>query len=476
MSLMGPPEPIPQEALHGPIGERNTSGYENSEYQQQLQTALRNSLNEQSGRTDPDHDVQPAPGAASTGIRDVRDNYELATRRPDPATMGRIPVTPEDIARAHHRAPGAIPTTPGRGPDSYQRVRRVFEDDGTQTEGTGQVDWRSFDTSKALRNLASTSARVRLLTLRRLHVRWHHPSIKQMTDVLTTAGAPQTALQEVPLISHSCQICRNWTRPGRRGQASTNVATNFNQEIQIDLMIYHSILENGTSHNILHIIDVATRYAQAVVLASKAERDLCEAISIHWIMIFGSPTLLTVDGEKGLHSLFTADWAEINGVNMRYKAPHQHAWIIERHNQTLRESLHCMESQCEAEGRHPAFPMMVSLAVHMKNVLTTHSGYSPQQAVLGRSSSILPQVSSEVSQDAASTQRLREIAVSSIVEATSRERVNRANRYPSTPTLTDSSYVNGDQVDIWFDPTNKDQPGWRGPARVVQCLPTDGIV
>eukprot|EP00971_Amphidinium_carterae_P232785 4619851-Amphidinium_carterae.4 len=136
-------------------------------------------------------------------------------------------------------------------------------------------------------------------------------------------------------------------------------------------------------------------------------------------MVFGSPTLLTVDGEKGLHSLFTADWAEINGVNMRYKAPHQHAWIVERHNQTLREALHRMETQCEAEGRHPSLPIMVSLATHMKNVLTTYSGHSPQQAVLGRTSSILPQTSSIVAEDAASTQRLREIAISSIVEATS---------------------------------------------------------
>eukprot|EP00971_Amphidinium_carterae_P080427 1591555-Amphidinium_carterae.1 len=131
-----------------------------------------------------------------------------------------------------------------------------------------------------------------------------------MTDVLTAAGAPQAALQEIPLIANSCQICRRWTRPGRRGQASSNTATDFNQEIQIDLLTYHSINDPHVSHYILHMIDVATRYAQAVVVASKAEKDLCESISVHWIMVFGSPTLMTVDGEKGMHSLFTADWAE----------------------------------------------------------------------------------------------------------------------------------------------------------------------
>eukprot|EP00971_Amphidinium_carterae_P046572 917433-Amphidinium_carterae.4 len=85
----------------------------------------------------------------------------------------------------------------------------------------------------------------------------------------------------------------------------------------------------------------------------------------------------------------------------------------------------------------------------------TFDGYSPHQAVLGRSSSILQKLSSEVtvSEDAISIQRLREIAVSSIAEATARERINRANRHPSAPTITDESYKHGDL-----------------------CLPTEGVV
>eukprot|EP00971_Amphidinium_carterae_P341508 6480320-Amphidinium_carterae.1 len=125
---------------------------------------------------------------------------------------------------------------------------------------------------------------------------------------------------------------------------------------------------------------------------------------------------------------------------MRYRAPHQHAWIVERHNAVLRTALHRMESQCQDEGRRPHLSSIVSLAVHMKNILTTYDGYSPHQAVLGRSSSILPKISSEVTETASSMQRLREIAVSSIAEATAKERVNRANRHPSTPTITDESY------------------------------------
>eukprot|EP00971_Amphidinium_carterae_P149201 2958405-Amphidinium_carterae.3 len=178
-------------------------------------------------------------------------------------------------------------------------------------------------------------------------------------------------------------------------------------------------------------------------------------------MIFGSPEVITMDGERGLHSLYVADWAEANNVQMRFRAPHQHAWIVERHNAVLRTSLHRMESQCQDEGRRPHLSTIVSLAVHMKS--------SPR-------SMATPRIRQFLADPAASNERLREIAVSCITEATAKERISRANRHPSTPTITDESYKHGDLVDIWLEPTDKDQSGWRGPAKVMQCLPAEGAV
>eukprot|EP00971_Amphidinium_carterae_P061059 1208299-Amphidinium_carterae.1 len=97
-------------------------------------------------------------------------------------------------------------------------------------------------------------------------------------------------------------------------------------------MIYHSILDDGAARNILHIIDTCTRYGQSVEIEGKDEQTLCNALSTHWLMIFGSPEVITMDGERSLHSLYAADWAEANNVQMRCRAPHQHAWIVERHN------------------------------------------------------------------------------------------------------------------------------------------------
>eukprot|EP00971_Amphidinium_carterae_P149200 2958405-Amphidinium_carterae.2 len=209
-----------------------------------------------SSRTE--HQAEHRPGFG----RDLRGNYELeqtSTSTPggeQTTTVQWIPATPGPGVRSV--AMGEIPSTPGRGPDTYQRIQRTFMEDATQTEGTGQVDWRIYDTNKALRNLAPTSSRVRLLTLRRLHVRWHHPNDQQMARILTAAGAPTVAIGEVPIITQSCTVCRSWTRPGRRGQASFSTSTSFNQELQVDIMIYHSVLDDGAARNILHIIDTCT--------------------------------------------------------------------------------------------------------------------------------------------------------------------------------------------------------------------------
>eukprot|EP00971_Amphidinium_carterae_P240241 4769758-Amphidinium_carterae.1 len=79
-----------------------------------------------------------------------------------------------------------------------------------------------------------------------------------MVQILSAAGVPTNALEEIPIITHSCNVCRNWQRPGRRGQASGNTPTNFNEEIQVDLMSYHSVLDDGGANNVLHMIDVST--------------------------------------------------------------------------------------------------------------------------------------------------------------------------------------------------------------------------
>ena len=60
-------------------------------------------------------------------------------------------------------------------------------------------------------------------------------------------------------------------------------------------------------------------------------------------------TTLTLDEETGMRGQVALDWAATNGVNLRFKAPRQKAWIVERHNEIVRRAVHTTEDQLVKE-------------------------------------------------------------------------------------------------------------------------------
>ena len=104
---------------------------------------------------------------------------------------------------------------------------------------------------------------------------------------------------------------------------------------------------------------------------------------------------------------------------------------------------------------------------------------APNQAVLGRQPSILPPLEAVCTGECADTRsnaRVRKVAAANILEATAQQRLERANRHKSRPSLERFQYKPQDLVDIWFEPTNKDSRGWRGPATVLSVQPDEGNI
>eukprot|EP00971_Amphidinium_carterae_P270068 5357865-Amphidinium_carterae.1 len=117
----------------------------------------------------------------------------------------------------------------------------------------------------------------------------------------------------------------------------------------------------------MHIIDMTTRFAAARIAPSKSEEDLCQTISEAWITHHGPPRAIIFDEETGLHGKVTADFAERHGADLVFKAPHQHAGVIERHNAMLRRQLHAVEGQMVQEGRTVDFREALAMSVFAKN-------------------------------------------------------------------------------------------------------------
>ena len=95
----------------------------------------------------------------------------------------------------------------------------------------------------------------------------------------------------IPEVCSTCQVCREWQRPGNSHQTAVDLPDTFNQQVEGDIMFYGS-------HMIYHLLDRCTRWHAAMVLPDKAATSLMSALSILWITQFGAPKELIHDEEK----------------------------------------------------------------------------------------------------------------------------------------------------------------------------------
>ena len=126
------------------------------------------------------------------------------------------------------------------------------------------------------------------------------------------------------------------------------------------------------------------------------------------------------------------------------------------------------------------FPMLLAEAVFCGNCLTHVSGVTPYQVVYGRQPAMLPPLYSETDDldvegepNDRSEARVREIALQTMVEATSQARINRAMR-TRAGIPGEVLYELGDQVEHHRPSTSKDTPGWHGPGVVIEVLADQG--
>ena len=416
------------------------------------------------------------------------------TPREDPSAREEIPEdAAEDAPETQEEAQeeGADDSAPAsaRERTSQHRERRratQLADASHQSDHSAVEDWRTLDVQKALETLKSDDAGVRRKALQRLHIRWWHVPSEAFQRTLRVAAAPARAVAEVPSVVQACSICRDWRRPGPRDVATFRLVLEFNEEVQFDLMFYTSLLEPARgSIPVAHLIDSCIRFSQTGT-TRRDEIALCTIIARTWIAIFGPMTTLTLDEETGMRGQCVTDWASAMGVHLKFKAPRQKAWIVERHNEILRVSLHSTESQLLKEEIRCTFDIVLALVTFMKNAMVVINGATPYQSLLGRQPAMLPplegghlgQVDSHARPETGARfhARIREIGTISVVQAAARDRAARADRSQTRGHINLQDFKPGDSVDIWFDPTAKDVKGWRGPAELKSINESEGNV
>lgn len=369
------------------------------------------------------------------------------------------------------------------------KPKKELEDSAEQANQDAAEDWRKMDIAKVLRQLHNP----KLSLVRKALIRWWHATTEQLRQTLKAAGAAPRAINCVPEVVNAYQIYRNLRKPSNRTVLPSSLSTEFNHNVQFDLMFYTSLIEpDGGNRPIIHLIDACLRWSATKDSGGKSDEVLPDGISTTWIAVYGPMSVLTLDQESSLRGKAADDWAIQNQATLYYNAPRLKAWLVERHNEILRQGLHRAEQQILKESLVTSFKIVLALAAFMHNALIVIHKHTPYNVLFGRQPTIFPPLeggyhkgmdsngnpTKPVGQlDADSLHdlshegqrclaRVRAISAAFIIEATALARLDRADRHNTVAAQEFAAHAVGDLVDIWYEPHNKDTSGWRGPAQI----------
>ena len=106
-------------------------------------------------------------------------------------------------------------------------------------------------------------------------------------------------------------------------------------------------------------------------------------------------------------------------------------------------------------------------------------GRSPYEGLDGRTPPLLEvlEANPASSPDDRDEARLRELAVQSMVDATAKARMQRANKSKTRPAGDLQGLAVEDLVELYRPPPTKDVSGWHGPVTVTDLVaPNHGII
>ena len=164
-----------------------------------------------------------------------------------------------------------------------------------------------------------------------------------MTNALKAAGIGKEILDMIPDIIHTCRECRAWASAGSDTIPSITLAIKFNEYVEVDLMFYKQLI-------IFHLICRATRWHASSEVENREEDTLLDALDRIWSSIHGPMKFLISDGEGGLTNERVKAMLMSKGIEVKTRAPEQHARFIERGGAILRHAMHTTEEQCIRES------------------------------------------------------------------------------------------------------------------------------
>ena len=298
----------------------------------------------------------------------------------------------------------------------------------------------------------------------KIHRHFSHARKERIKKILEDAGVwNQDYNQALSEIENQCKVCKVYTKPPMKPSVGFSYAKEFNEVISIDLKDFHH--ENKT-YKLLHVVDQATRFSQAVQVKSKKKEEIMEALMSVWISVFGPPSkILSDNGGEFLNEDFI-ECCDKFCIKVKMTAA-ESPWgngVCERHHKILCDTL---EKTLEEVKN---FKVALYWAVQAKNSLYNLHGFSPFILVFGRNPRLpniidgtLPSFENlTTSEYIAQNLNSMNTARQAFIKSESEEKIKRALRH-NVSSSVDTKYFTGDRVYIKRRGDNR----WSGPGTVL---------
>lgn len=294
----------------------------------------------------------------------------------------------------------------------------------------------------------------------KLHRQFGHPTPDRLIKLIRDAGIVKTALEKaVKKVSESCVTCCKFKKNKPRPVVSLPMAGKCNETVAMDL-------KSWGRYYFLVMVDMATRYCNAVVIKDKMARTIIKGFVLNWIALFGAPQKILTDNGCEFNNADMRALGEAYNIKIMTTAA-ESPWsngVCERQNAVIGQIIQKVTEDCQCDVE-----VALAWTISARNALTNFAGFSPNQLVFG-SNPNLPNVyiNNPPALETSSSEIVRKnlnamhLSRQAFLKTESGERLARALKHNIR--LSDSMEVQcGDEV---FYKRN-DSTEWRGPGIVI---------
>ena len=312
--------------------------------------------------------------------------------------------------------------------------------------------------------------------IKKMHHNLGHPTADRLAKHLSNIGMSSEIIAGAR--DYQCGACAERKPPAKTTPGKLKPPTDFNDCVSIDVIEWKG--KQGVAYRVLHALDEATHFHQArrCPRDAKSQEKTFRGMWISWA---GSPKTLCFDEAGEYMSQNWKDFLQSEAIVPEVSAAPWQRGRIERHGGTLKEMITRMDHQ-KAIQDPEEFDLILQNCCKAKNTMINHQGFSPEQAVLGKSSRVPGSILSDeqrmahdfVMHDTPSSEKFRLglerrlAARQAFLESDNHQAARRALLRQSRGLVQD--WQNG-QLCMYWDkrksPNMLEQGRWCGPAQIV---------